>query len=90
MKHLPKTHSRVKPSGARDWRACSAVERIPGKVSGDWIFRGTRVPLRALFENLRDGASIEDFLNWFPGVQSEQVETVLDFELETLAMPMAQ
>ena len=90
MKQLPKDHLRVKPSVARDWRACRAVERKPGKVSGAWVFRGTRVPLRALFENLRDGASIDDFLNWFPGVQREQVETVLDFELDTLTMPIAQ
>ncbi|MBI5301980.1 MAG: DUF433 domain-containing protein [Chloroflexi bacterium] len=90
MKQLSKAHTRVKPIVARDWRACRAVERAPDKVSGEWVFRGTRVPLRALFENLRDGASIEDFLNWFSGVQREQVETVLDFELEALAMPIAQ
>lgn len=66
----------------RDWNACPAVEQIPGKVSGALVFRGTRVPIRALFENLRDGASIEDFLNWFPGVRRDQVVRVLDFELE--------
>ncbi|MBI5653840.1 MAG: DUF433 domain-containing protein [Chloroflexi bacterium] len=75
---------------AHDWRACRAVERAPDKVSGEWVFRGTRVSLRALFENLRDGATIQDFLNWFPGVQREQVEAVLDFELETLNLPVAQ
>ena len=69
-----------------DWRTCSAVEQIPGRVSGSWVFRGTRVPVRALFENLRDGASIEDFLSWFPGVQRAQVEAVLDYELESLAI----
>ncbi|WP_258187170.1 DUF433 domain-containing protein [Candidatus Hakubella thermalkaliphila] len=46
------------------------------------------MPVRALFENLRDGASIEDFLSWFPGVQREQVEAVLDYELESLTVPM--
>ena len=71
-----------------DWHTCRAVGQIPGKVSGTWLFRGTRVPLRALFENLRDGASIEDFLRWFPGVQREQVEAVLDHELDSLAVPM--
>jgi uncharacterized protein (DUF433 family) len=90
MKQSHKVHSRVKAISAHDWRACPAVERAPGKVSGDWVFRGTRVPVRALFENLRDGASIEEFLNWFPGVQREQVETLLDFELETLALPIAR
>jgi uncharacterized protein (DUF433 family) len=89
MKQSPRTHSR-KPSTSLDWRSCRAVERTPGKVSGDWLFRGTRVPVRALFENLRDGARIDDFLDWFPGVQREQVEMVLDFELATLNMPAAQ
>jgi uncharacterized protein (DUF433 family) len=60
-----------------DWSQCQAVERITGKVSGDWLFKGTRVPVRALFENLEDGASIDDFLEWFPGVTREQVELVL-------------
>ncbi len=71
----------------RDWHNCWAVERVPGKVSGVWVFRGTRVPVRALFENLRDGASIDDFLKWFPGVQREQVEAVLEHELESFTVP---
>ncbi len=71
----------------RDWHTCQAVEQVAGKVSGTWVFRGTRVPVRALFENLRDGASVEDFLSWFPGVQRAQVEAVLDYELESLAVP---
>ena len=50
------------------WRTCSAVERDPEKVSGAWVFCGTRVPVAVLFENLRDGATIEQFLEWFPGV----------------------
>jgi uncharacterized protein (DUF433 family) len=70
----------------RDWHTCPAVEQIPGKVGGAWVFRGTRIPVRALFENLRDGASIEEFLNWFPGVQREQVEAILDHELESLSV----
>ncbi len=68
------------------WLTCPEVERTPGKVSGIWVFRGTRVPVRALFENLRDGASIEDFLNWFPGVRREQIAAVLNHELETLTV----
>lgn len=62
------------------WDDCDAVERDPDKVSGAWVFRGTRVPLSALFENLRDGASIDQFLEWFPGVERSQVEAVLDHE----------
>ena len=61
------------------WEGCDAVERDSEKVSGSWVFRGTRVPVAALFANLRDGASIDEFLDWFPGVQRSQVEAVLDF-----------
>jgi len=53
------------------------MERDPERVSGAWIFRGTRAPVRALFENLEDGATVDDFLEWFPGVQRAQVEAVL-------------
>jgi uncharacterized protein (DUF433 family) len=56
-----------------DWNECSAVERVPGKVSGAWLFKDTRVPVSALFENLEDGATLADFLEWFPGVTREQV-----------------
>jgi uncharacterized protein (DUF433 family) len=63
-----------------NWEKCEAVERHPDRVSGEWVFRGTRVPIAALFENLRDGASIEEFLAWFPGVERSQVEAVLDTE----------
>ena len=60
------------------WSECSAVERVPGKVSGVWLFKGTRIPVRALFENLESGATVADFLEWFPGVKRKQVEAVLD------------
>lgn len=60
-----------------DWSECPAVERVPGKVSGAWLFKGTRVPVKALFENLEGGATINDFLEWFPGVERSQVEAVL-------------
>ena len=60
-----------------DWQACFEVERNPQKVSGTWVFKGTRIPVRALFENLEDGASVDDFLEWFPGVKRTQVEAVL-------------
>jgi len=62
-----------------DWSQCTAVERSPAKVSGAWVFKNSRVPVRALFENLESGASVKDFLDWFPGVQREQVEAVLEF-----------
>ena len=59
------------------WSDCSAVEQNPDRVSGAWVFRGTRVPVTALFENLEAGASIDEFLGWFPGVTSEHVLAVL-------------
>ncbi|MFT5369549.1 MAG: hypothetical protein ACI8V2_004527, partial [Candidatus Latescibacterota bacterium] len=62
-------------------------ERNSEKVSGAWIFRGTRIPVSALFENLRDGASVEQFLHWFPGVERGQVETVLEHKMKTLVAP---
>ena len=67
------------------WETCTAVERHPDKLSGVWVFRGTRVPVSSLFENLKDGASIEQFLEWFPGVEDWKVETVLDCEVRALS-----
>lgn len=49
-----------------DWEGCPAVERTPGKVSGAWVFAGTRIPLHALYENLACGATIDEFVEWFP------------------------
>ena len=69
------------------WENCEAVERHPDRVGGARVFRGTRVPIAALFENLRDGASIEEFLAWFPGVERSQVEAVLDTEAAAARSP---
>jgi uncharacterized protein (DUF433 family) len=66
------------------WEMVDAVEYHPNRVSGALVFRGTRVPVAALFENLRDGATIVQFLEWFPGVTREQVEAVLDHEVANL------
>ena len=68
-----------------DWSECPAVERIPGKVSGAWLFKGTRVPVKALFENLEGGATAAEFLEWFPGVTREQVDAVLEHAQRRLA-----
>ena len=67
----------------KQWETLDAVECKPDKVSGAWVFRGTRVPVSALFENLRDGATIEQFLEWFPGIKRAQVESVLNYEIMT-------
>ena len=66
-----------------DWNSCNAVERNPRKVSGSWVFRGTRVPVAALFENLEDGADIAQFVEWFPGVSEDQVKIVLNYAAES-------
>jgi len=70
-----------------DWSSCPAVERDPERVSGAWVFRGTRVPVSALFENLEDGAEITQFVEWYPGVTVEQVRAVLDHAAKSLALP---
>ena len=67
-----------------DWNQCPAVERVPGRVSGAWVFKDTRVPVRALFENLEGGATIEQFLEWFPGVSREQALAVLKYAESSL------
>ena len=67
-----------------DWSACTAVEKDPSRVSGAWVFRGTRVPVTALFENLEDGAQVADFIQWFPGVSLEQVRAVLEHAVHSL------
>ncbi|HTE14155.1 MAG TPA: DUF433 domain-containing protein [Burkholderiales bacterium] len=61
-----------------DWSSCPAVERDAQRVSGAWVFRGTRVHVSALFENLEDGAQVSQFVEWFPGVSMEQVRAVLE------------
>jgi uncharacterized protein (DUF433 family) len=68
-----------------DWNSCTVVERTPDRVSGAWVFKGTRVPVKALFENLEEGASVDDFLKWFPGVTREQVLAVLAHAEQSLA-----
>jgi uncharacterized protein (DUF433 family) len=65
------------------WEGCDAVETRSDIASGAWVFRGTRVPVAALFETLRDDATVNDFLEWFPGVDRRQVIAVLDHEAAT-------
>lgn len=67
-----------------DWSSCPAVERDPERVSGAWVFRGTRVPVTALFQNLEDGAHVSDFIVWFPGVTLEQARAVLEHAARSL------
>ena len=61
-----------------DWSSCTVVERDPERVSGAWVFRGSRVPVAALFQNLQDGVPVGEFIELFPGVSLEQARTVLE------------
>ena len=79
-------YSKEPVMAALDWSQCPAVESIPGKVSGAWVFRGTRMPVATVFENLEAGASIEEIIEWFD-VTREQVTAVLDFAARSLETP---
>lgn len=72
---------------ALDWSQCPAVESVPGKVSGAWVFRGTRMPVAAFFENLEDGMSIDEIVRLYDGLTREQVQAVLEFAARSLEAP---
>jgi uncharacterized protein (DUF433 family) len=72
---------------ALDWTKCAAVESVPGKVSGAWVFRGTRLPVATIFENLEDGLTIEEIMEQFD-VTREQVTAVLHFAARSLEAPI--
>jgi len=61
-----------------NWADCPAVEQDPLRLSGAWVFRGTRIPVAALFQNLEDGVSLTEFVEIFPGVTTEQIQLVLE------------
>jgi uncharacterized protein (DUF433 family) len=67
-----------------DWSQCTAVERVPGKVSGAWVLRGTRMPVATIFENLEVGASLDDVLSWYEGLDRRQVQAVIEFAARSL------
>ena len=69
-----------------DWSKCPAVESIPGKVSGAWVFRGTRMPVATVFENLEAGMTIEEVMEEFD-VTREQIKAVLEFAARSLEAP---
>ncbi len=72
---------------ALDWSQCPVVESVPDKVSGAWVLRGTRMPAATIFENLEAGASLDDILSWFDGLNREQVKAVIDFAARSLETP---
>jgi len=73
---------------ALDWSQCPAVERIPGKVSGAWLFKGTRTPVLVVFENLEHGMTIDDIIEQFP-VSREEIRAVLEFAARSLDVPVS-
>jgi len=72
-----------------DWSQCEVVESTPGKVSGAWVFRGTRIPVAVVFENLEDGLTIDEIVPMFDGLTRQQVRAVLDFAAQSLAGPVS-
>jgi uncharacterized protein (DUF433 family) len=70
-----------------DWSQCPAVESIPGKVSGAWVFRNTRMPVSIVFDNLEAGATIDEIVEWFD-VTPEQVKAVIEFAARSLEAPV--
>ena len=70
-----------------DWSQCPAVESVPGKMSGAWVFRGTRMPAAIVFENLEAGMTIDELVEMYDGLTREQVKVVLDFAARSLETP---
>lgn len=70
-----------------DWSQCPAVESVPGKVSGAWVLKGSRMPVSAIFENLEAGANIDEILEWFRGIDRAQVQEVVEFAARSLDKP---
>ena len=62
-----------------DWSQCPGVESDPDKLGGAFCFRGTRIPMSTVFENLEAGATVDNIVEWFQGLTPQQVKTVLDF-----------
>ncbi len=72
---------------APDWSQCSAVESVPGRLGGAWVFKSTRMPVSAVFENLEAGASIDEIIEQFD-LTREQINAVLEFAARSLAAPV--
>ena len=70
-----------------DWDQCPAVERVPGRISGAWVLKDTRMPVSAIFENLEAGASIDNIIEWFHGLDRTKVEEVIEFAARSLDKP---
>ena len=66
-----------------DWSQCPAVESVPGKASGAWVFRNSRTPVKLIFENLEDGMTVDEIVEQYP-VSRDEIAAVLDFVASTL------
>lgn len=73
---------------ALDWSQCPEVERIPGKVSGAWLFKGSRTPVSVVFNNLQDGMTIDEIIEQFP-VSREEIKAALEFAARSLDVPVS-
>ena len=71
---------------ALDWSQCPAVESVPDRLGGAWVFRGTRMPVSAVFENLEAGATLDEIMEQFD-VTREQINAVLEFAARSLDAP---
>ena len=67
-----------------DWSQCPAVESVPGRVSGAWVLKGTRMPVSVIFENLEAGANIDNIMEWYDGLDREQIKAVIEFAARSL------
>lgn len=83
--HLYRQHESYILEDMLDWSECDAVERVPGRVSGAFVFKGTRLPVAILFENIEAGATVSDFLKWYECITREQVLEVLRYAERSLA-----
>jgi uncharacterized protein (DUF433 family) len=83
-----KKGAQTMPTATLDWSQCPAVESIPGKRSGAWVFRDTRTPVSVVFDNLEVGASISEIMEWFH-LSHEQVVAVIEFAARSLDAPPA-
>ena len=70
-----------------DWSECAAVESVPGGLGGAWVFRDTRMPVSAVFQNLQAGATVDEITEWFD-IPKEQIIEVLQFAARSVAAPV--
>jgi uncharacterized protein (DUF433 family) len=66
-----------------DWSKCEVVERVPGKVSGTWVVRGTRIAAEAIIANAADGYTPRELAAMFPGLPEEDAERIIEFAEQT-------